>query len=70
MIYAPTSIIVGVYFERWRALVAGITSCGSGVGTLVLPPLLSMIMRKRGWRTVYRVISGELPPLFLLLFPP
>ena len=44
MIYLPAVVIVGYYFESKRSLATGIAVCGSGMGSLALPPLANYIM--------------------------
>lgn len=61
MIYAPSAIVVGFYFEKWRAVASGIATCGSGIGTLALPPLLTYVMEEyHSWRVSYYLISGKI----------
>lgn len=50
MIYIPAVIVVGYYFERWRALATGIAMCGSGVGTFLMAPLCTSLIEQFGWR--------------------
>ncbi|XP_016973674.1 monocarboxylate transporter 12 [Drosophila rhopaloa] len=49
MVYIPAVVIIGFYFEKWRALATGVAMCGSGVGTFVFAPLTEMLLKK-GWR--------------------
>ncbi|XP_050497626.1 monocarboxylate transporter 3 [Diabrotica virgifera virgifera] len=49
-IYAPSIIILGFYFERWRGLATGIAVCGSGIGTFVYAPMTDIVITKFGWR--------------------
>lgn len=49
-IYAPSIIILGFYFERWRGLATGIAVCGSGIGTFVYAPMTEILINKFGWR--------------------
>ncbi|KAK7488006.1 hypothetical protein BaRGS_00020751 [Batillaria attramentaria] len=39
MIYLPSIVSVGYYFEKKRALATGIAVCGSGIGTFIFAPL-------------------------------
>ena len=39
LVYLPAVVAVNYYFERRRALAAGIAVCGSGVGTFLFAPL-------------------------------
>ena len=53
MIYLPAVVIVGYYFESKRSLATGIAVCGSGIGSLALPPLANYIMSQFGsWTSV------------------
>lgn len=58
LIYIPSVIIVGYYFERWRALATGLAMCGSGVGTFIFAPLNSYVIKEYGWRNALLVESG------------
>ena len=37
MIFIPAMLVSAQYFDKQRASALGITACGSGVGTLILP---------------------------------
>lgn len=39
LIYMPSIIAVGYYFERKRAIATGLAVSGSGVGTIIVPVL-------------------------------
>ncbi|KAJ6647545.1 Monocarboxylate transporter 1, partial [Pseudolycoriella hygida] len=58
MIYIPSVIIVGYYFERWRALATGIALCGSGVGTFLFAPFNEAMIKAVGWRNTLLIQSG------------
>lgn len=58
LIYIPSVITVGYYFERWRALATGIALCGSGVGTFIFAPLNSYLIKVYGWRNALLVQSA------------
>lgn len=49
MVYIPAVVIIGFYFEKWRALATGVAMCGSGVGTFVFAPLTEVLL-EMGWR--------------------
>lgn len=55
MIYAPSIITVGFYFERWRALATGIAVCGSGIGTFVLAPISDALIESLEWKNALLV---------------
>ena len=52
------SFDVQAHFTRRRALATGIAVCGTGVGTLVLPPLVEHCILQLGWRGAMRALSG------------
>ncbi|XP_037048823.1 monocarboxylate transporter 9 [Bradysia coprophila] len=58
MIYIPSVIIVGYYFERWRALATGVALCGSGVGTFLFAPFNEAMIKAVGWRTTLLIQSA------------
>lgn len=57
MIYVPSVIVVSFYFEKWRPLATGISVCGAGVGGIVLPLVLSMILNMNGWQKTFRIMG-------------
>lgn len=50
MIYIPSVLSVGYYFEKWRALATGISMCGSGAGTIIFAPFNNVLIDTFGWR--------------------
>ncbi|CAL4081345.1 unnamed protein product, partial [Meganyctiphanes norvegica] len=58
LIYLPAVVAVSYYFESKRALATGIAVCGSGVGTMVCPPLVSLMIRSVGWQGTNLIIAG------------
>ena len=50
LLYVPSVIAVGFYFEKYRALATGIAICGSGVGTFVFAPLTYYLISVFGWK--------------------
>lgn len=57
-IYLPAVVCVGYYFEKKRALATGIAVCGSGVGTMVFPPMVNQLIETFGWRGANLIIAG------------
>ena len=39
LMYLPSIVIVGYYFDKKRAFATGIAVCGSGIGTFLFAPL-------------------------------
>lgn len=58
LIYMPSVITVGYYFERWRAFATGISLCGSGVGTFIFAPLSTKLINSLGWRDALLTQAG------------
>ena len=51
MIFMASSVMVGIYFERWRGYAISIVSCGSSLGTVFMPPMYNAIS-VYGWRYI------------------
>lgn len=60
MCYFPSVIILPQYFAKKLSLANGLVSCGSGVGTMVMGPILNQCMESFGWRFTVRCGSGAL----------
>ncbi|CAF3800653.1 unnamed protein product [Rotaria sp. Silwood1] len=49
LIYLPTIVSVGFYFESKRSFAMGIAVCGSGLGTLVFPAVMPYVINAPLW---------------------
>ncbi|XP_045593400.1 monocarboxylate transporter 14 isoform X2 [Procambarus clarkii] len=58
LIYLPAVVCVGYYFESKRALATGIAVCGSGIGTMIFPPLLTYLISVYSWQGTHLLIAG------------
>lgn len=56
--YVPAVGAVQRWFVRRRGFASGLAVSGIGVGTLVMPPLASLLIETLGWRTAYLVLGG------------
>jgi MFS family permease len=56
--FMPSMVIVNNWFVKRRALAMGITSCGVGVGTFVLAPLIRYLIEVVGWRMAWVFLGG------------
>uniref|UniRef100_A0A5S6R2J5 MFS domain-containing protein n=1 Tax=Trichuris muris TaxID=70415 RepID=A0A5S6R2J5_TRIMR len=49
---------VSQYFEAKRGLATAISLCGAGVGTFVMPPIVTLLTEYYHWRQVMLLIAG------------
>ena len=56
--YIPGVVASQEHFTRRRALAVAISVCGTGVGTLVLPPCVETLIAHHGWRGAIRILSA------------
>lgn len=57
-IFVPSIIVIGFYFEKWRALATGIAVCGAGIGTFLMAPITATIIKHYNWRAALIVQAG------------
>lgn len=60
MCYFPTVIILGTYFNKKLSLANGLTSSGSGVGSLAMGPILQELLSRFGLRNTMRISAAML----------
>lgn len=72
MMYVAAIIVIGFYFERWRALASGVSLCGAGIGSTCMPPILSLVIKKFGWRMAFYILGAMCATCILwgLVFKP
>ncbi|CAD5234437.1 unnamed protein product [Bursaphelenchus xylophilus] len=58
LMYCPAIIVVTMYFEKYRSLATGVTVCGAGVGTAVFSKIISFLIVRFNWRTVFLIYAG------------
>lgn len=58
LMYVPAVTAVGYWFEKKRSLVTGISTCGSGFGTIVFAPVVTALVTRLGWQWCNRVVAG------------
>jgi MFS family permease len=56
--YVPALGAVQRWFSTRRGLASGLAVSGIGVGTLVMPPIASVLIEALGWRDAYFVLGG------------
>jgi len=58
LMYLPSVVMVGFYFDKNRAMATGIAVCGSGIGTFVLAPIVHSLVSEYGWKvSLFRCMS-------------
>jgi len=57
LMYVPAVTAVGYWFEKKRSLVTGISTCGSGFGTIVLAPVVTALEGSLGWQWCNRIVA-------------
>jgi MFS family permease len=56
--YVPAIGAVQRWFVRRRGFASGLAVSGIGVGTLVMPPLATLLIEDLGWRGAYLALGG------------
>lgn len=68
---APLFALAASWFQRFRAVAQGIVATGSGLGTMVFPPLARWLLERYDWRESMRLLAivagGSLAVAFLLV---
>ncbi|MBV9238038.1 MAG: MFS transporter, partial [Xanthobacteraceae bacterium] len=49
----PYAAVVAQWFDRQRGLALGIATAGVGLGVVLLPPFLALLINDFGWRNAY-----------------
>eukprot|EP00092_Neocalanus_flemingeri_P084653 GFUD01106387.1.p1 GENE.GFUD01106387.1~~GFUD01106387.1.p1 ORF type:complete len:535 (+),score=130.06 GFUD01106387.1:51-1655(+) len=57
LMYVPAVTAVGYWFEKKRSLVTGISTCGSGFGTIVFAPVVTALEAGLGWQWCNRIVA-------------
>ena len=55
--YVPAVGAVQRWFHKRRGFASGLAVSGIGVGTLVVPPIMAMLIENLGWRAAYLVLG-------------
>lgn len=56
--YVPAVVMVGFYFERRRPVASGLSVAGIGVGGLIYPPLIQLLIDVYTWRGTMFILAG------------
>jgi len=55
--FVPLTSTVARWFVKRRGLMTGIVVSGTGLGTMIMPPIASWLISSYGWRTCYIVVG-------------
>ena len=72
LIHLPATVAVSIYFNKKRAFASGVASCGSGIGTLIMAPIVTLLEKNLGWGYAMMMIGALMlvcVPLGLLFKP-
>lgn len=58
MIYLPSIVCVGHWFNKKRAFTTGIVVSGTGMGQFVVPPIASYLLKEYGWEGKNLIMAG------------
>ncbi len=56
---------MGFYFEQKRSLALGIAVCGTGVGTMIFPWIIPIVMKSPIWFDYYGALLIESAFIFM-----
>jgi MFS family permease len=54
----PYGVVVSRWFNRRRGLALGLTMAGLGMGAILMPPLVQLLIGSYGWRSAFAIIGG------------
>lgn len=60
LVYLPSIVMVGYYFEEKRAIATGIVTAGTGIGSITFGPLSRFLFDAFGWKLALIILSGIL----------
>ena len=58
------SRVVGQWFNKYRAAAIGLAFAGIGIGNVVFPPVVNIVVKSLGWRTTMQILA--IPSLLIL----
>ncbi|KAK3611188.1 hypothetical protein CHS0354_009441 [Potamilus streckersoni] len=58
LLYVPSHVLCGLYFQRHRSLATGIAISGQGVGGTVFPYIAYILIDTYGWKGSFFIMSG------------
>ena len=56
LVFTPSIVGVGLYFDKRRALATGIAVCGTGIGTFVMAPFTAWLLDMYSLRGTFLIL--------------
>jgi MCP family monocarboxylic acid transporter-like MFS transporter 10 len=66
--FVSSIVVLGDYFHKRLALVNGLATSGSGVGSLIAGPVINYLLSTTGWQNSMRILSGFAMLLWVAAF--
>ena len=58
LLYMPSYVLTGLYYEKHRSLATGVCTAGSSLGGIVYPIFVQYLINEYGWRGSVLILSG------------
>lgn len=58
LVYVPSHVLSGLYYDKQRSLATGLATSGSGVGAIIFPLLVNFLVDNFGWRGSFYIVCG------------
>nr|XP_022292383.1 monocarboxylate transporter 14-like [Crassostrea virginica]XP_022292384.1 monocarboxylate transporter 14-like [Crassostrea virginica] len=58
LVYVPSHVLSGLYYDKQRSLATGLATSGSGVGAIIFPLLVNFLVETYGWRGSFYIVCG------------
>jgi len=58
LVFHAATVPINLHFSRRRALANSLANIGSGLGTTLMPLLLTSLLDFYGWRGTFLILSG------------
>ncbi|VEN48720.1 unnamed protein product [Callosobruchus maculatus] len=67
MVYTPTILVCGFYFERYRALATAISVTGTSIGIMAFPIIVNNVFHDMEWRMEFKILAASFGMIVLLV---
>ncbi|CAF2522289.1 unnamed protein product [Rotaria sp. Silwood2] len=57
LVYLPSIVMVGYYFDKKRAIATGIVTAGTGIGSITFGPLSRFLFDRFGWKNGLLILA-------------